>query len=257
MTDTLLAVAIGLGAGVLSGAFGIGGGVVMVPALTLVLGFDGLTAVGTSLPVIFPSAATGAFAYLRAGLADWRSGLRLGLGGLPTAVAGAWLAERVGGSIVLAVLVAVVLYTAADMALQVLRPRARANAADAQRESLSWPLGLGIGAITGLYSGFLGLGGGFIMVPMMTRFGHVAAKRAIGTSLVAILLLAIPGTISHAALGNTVWPIAAALTLGVVPGSLIGSRITLGASERAVRIAFAVLLVVVGSLVVAQEMGWL
>lgn len=254
MSHILAVVALGFAAGVLSGAFGIGGGVIMVPALRILFGVDGLTAVGTSLPVIFPAAITGAISYLRAGSADWRSGLRIGLVGAPVAVLGATLAEQLGGTVVLVVLSAVICVMAVDTLVQALRPRS--DGAGEARD-LTWPLASGIGSVTGLYSGFLGLGGGFIMVPMMTRFGRMPVKRAIGTSLIAILLLAAPGTVTHALLGNTDWTLVAALVLGVVPGALLGARITLGARDRNVRIAFAVLLAATAALLVAKEAGWL
>jgi uncharacterized membrane protein YfcA len=253
--DLVLAVAIGFVAGVLSGAFGIGGGVIMVPALRILLGVDGLTAVGTSLPVIFPSALTGAISYARAGASDLRGGLRLGLFGVPFAVLGAFFAEKVGGTVVLVVLSVVIVWMAADTILQIVRPRE--PSAGAGEGALSAPVSAGVGGVTGLYSGFLGLGGGFIMVPLLTRWGRMAIKRAIGTSLVAILLLAIPGTVTHYAYGNTDVRLSLALMIGVVPGAMLGSRITLGANERSVRIAFACMLVVTGVLLIAKEIGWL
>ncbi len=106
---------------------------------------------------------------------------------------------------------------------------------------------IAIGALTGLYSGFLGLGGGFILVPMLTRWLGFDIKRAIATSLLAITILAIPGTITHAVLGNIDWRIAAVLAVGVIPGAILGSRLTLGSAERSVRIGFATLLLVTGA----------
>jgi uncharacterized membrane protein YfcA len=106
-----------------------------------------------------------------------------------------------------------------------------------------------IGAAAGFYSGFLGLGGGFILVPLLTRWLHMPIKRAIATSLLTITILAVPGTAMHAYLGHIDWAIALLLAIGVVPGAWIGSRVTLGSADRTIRIAFAVLLILVG--------GWL
>jgi uncharacterized membrane protein YfcA len=111
-----------------------------------------------------------------------------------------------------------------------------------------------IGAAAGLYSGFLGLGGGFVIVPALMRWCGMPVKRAIGTSLLTIAVLAIPGTLAHWYLGNIDWALAAWLALGVVPGAVIGARLTERASDRAVRFAFAVMLGVVGVWLAASQL---
>ncbi len=266
MPTWALTVAIGFVSGVLSGMFGIGGGVITTPALRLLLHTSALVAVGTPLPVILPSAVTGAIAYSRRGLADLRTGATVGLVGSAFAVLGALATVRVGGRVVLVTTAVLIVYMAIDMTLQVLSaPRsageapaeadAEAMAAADRRPSLA---GLAVlGVVTGLYSGFLGLGGGFILVPMLSRWFRFPIKRAVGTSLVAVGLLAIPGSISHYLLGNVDVRLTVLLIVGVIPGALVGARITFGASERFVRIGFAALLAVVGLLLAASEFGWL
>lgn len=253
MADWLASAAIGLVSGALSGAFGIGGGIVTTPAIRLLMGAPALIAVGTPLPVIIPGALTGAVSYARAGLADVRSGVILGLAGAPFSIAGAWLATRLGGTVVLVGTAALIIWAAGDMLLQAYSaetsrqpdsPAADEGAARGHSLTRTWLL-VGVGALAGLYSGFLGLGGGFIIVPILTRTLRFPIKLAVGTSLVTVSLLAIPGTLTHAALGNVDWTIAAGLVIGVVPGALIGSRMAIRAADRHVRIAFALLLVVV------------
>ncbi len=122
MRELALTLGIGFASGVLSGAFGIGGGIITTPAIHLILGAPALIAVGTPLPVIFPSALTGTITYARNGVLDTRAGLICGLAGSATAVLGAWATRLVGGDIVLLATAALILYTAADMVLQVLRP---------------------------------------------------------------------------------------------------------------------------------------
>jgi uncharacterized membrane protein YfcA len=106
-----------------------------------------------------------------------------------------------------------------------------------------------------LYSGFFGLGGGFVLVPMLSRWLSFPIKRAIGTSLVAVAVLAIPGTITHALLGNIDWSIALGLVIGVVPGALIGAHLTQGARDRNIRIAFTILLILVAVWLATSELG--
>lgn len=248
---------VGLAAGVLSGAFGVGGGLITTPAIRLILGYPELVAVGTPLPVIIPTAVAGAWSYSRRGMIDVRAGLAIGMYGAPTAILGAWLSALVGGKVVLLVTAALIAYMAGDTLIQTLRgPSDRAVAVGQTHPRRGLALA-GVGVLAGLYSGFLGLGGGFVIVPVLTRWFGMDIKQAIGTSLTAVALLAIPGTIAHAYLGHIDWELAALLTLGVVPGALIGARLTQRASSRGVGAAFAVLLLLTGALLAANELGLL
>lgn len=258
MPQLLLAAVIGLAAGVLSGAFGIGGGIVTTPAIRLLLGAPALVAVGTPLAAIIPTALTGAVTYARQGMVDLRTGAVASAAGMPLAVAGAFLADRVGGSVVLLATALLLIAAAIDTVLQARATERRVGEgprqgdADASPPKLLAPVV--IGAVAGAYSGFFGLGGGFVLVPLFTRWLRFDIKRAIATSLVVVCALAIPGTIAHAVLGNIDWLIAGGLVLGVVPGAVVGARITLGASDRTVRYGFAVLLASVGIWLAISEL---
>jgi uncharacterized protein len=276
-------IAVGLFSGVLSGAFGIGGGLVTTPAIRLLLGYPALIAVGTPLPVILPGAVTGATAYWRRGSADVRAGIVMGLVGSAGSVVGALLSQFAGGTFVLIATAAIIGWASVDMLLQHRRAVAgeavagRAEAARAasatgegesdegvapadgvaspSRHRLAWLAGIGM--MAGLYSGFLGLGGGFVIVPGLTRFLGMPVKRAIGTSLVTVAVLAIPGTIAHGLLGHIDWTLALLLAIGVVPGAMIGARLTGRASDRVVRLSFAALLAVVGVWLAVSEIAGL
>jgi uncharacterized membrane protein YfcA len=103
----------------------------------------------------------------------------------------------------------------------------------------------GIGLAAGFVSGLLGVGGGIIIVPLLSGILRMPLKRALGTSLLAIVALVIPGTIVHAALGHIDWAIFAALTVGAVPGARIGARLALGTRERTLRLSVGSFLLVV------------
>jgi uncharacterized membrane protein YfcA len=274
-------VVVGFVSGVLSGAFGIGGGLVTTPAIRLLLGYPALVAVGTPLPVILPGAFTGALAYHRRELADLRAGLTMGLVGSVGSVAGALLSAKAGGTVVLLATAALIAWAATDMLLQQWRASAGAeavavtpaeepatvgeaesdealvlpDAAPHGRESVVRLVVLGL--LAGVYSGFLGLGGGFVIVPGLTRFCGMPVKRAIGTSLVTVAVLAIPGTVVHSLLGHVDWMLALLLAIGVVPGAMIGARLTENASDRAVRLTFAALLAVTGVWLAVSELAGL
>jgi uncharacterized protein len=265
------ALAVGLLSGVLSGAFGIGGGLLTTPAIRLVLGYPALIAVGTPLPVILPGAVTGAVTYWRRGSADVKAGVAMGLLGATGSVAGAWLSQRAGGTLVLIITAVVIAGASVDMILQH-RRATRDDAVPGEGESdegllvVPVPGGLArhgaaklalIGVVAGLYSGFLGLGGGFVIVPALTRFLRMPVKRAIGTSLVTVAVLSVPGTIAHGMLGHIDWTLAGLLAIGVVPGAMIGAHLTGRASDRAVRLSFAALLAVVGVWLALSEIAGL
>jgi uncharacterized membrane protein YfcA len=254
----LAAAGIGFVAGYLSGQFGIGGGMITTPAIRLILGGSELVAVGTPLPVIIPTAITGVLEYRRRGLLDARVGVALGAIGASFSVLGAWLTSLVGGDVVLYLTAALIAWMAFDMAHLALRPEQspHVKAVKAERRG-SWVWLAAIGAITGVYSGFLGLGGGFVVVPALVRFLGFDAKRAVGTSLIAVLILAVPGTITHYLLGHIDIAIALRMSLGVVPGAMLGARVTAASQEKTVRVGFAVMLLAVGLLLAANELGWL
>ena len=256
MFPDLTVVATGLVAGVLSGAFGIGGGVVTTPAIRLVLGYPQLIAVGTPLLVIIPSAVTGAWSYSRTGFVDMRAGLIVGVTGSLAAVAGAWLSDLAGGTVVILATAALIGYMAVIMLVQVFRPSAAGALPDtaAVVPVNSTPFVL-LGLITGAYSGFLGLGGGFVLVPLLSQRLGFPIKRAIGTSLVAIGILAVPGAVAHYLLGHVDLRLAALLMIGVVPGALLGARITERTDDRVVRMAFAIFLAGVGVALLLSELA--
>lgn len=247
---------IGLAAGLLSGMFGVGGGVLTTPAMRLVLGTSALVAVGTPLPVIIPTALSGAYAYAKRGLIDTKAGVWIGLWGSAAAVLGAYLSDLAGGSTVMYVTAGLILFMAVDMVRQALSGEPGPPAIPAHHPRRGPALAL-LGIITGVYSGFLGLGGGFVLVPLLSRWFGFPIKRAIGTSLVAVSILAVPGTVAHAMLGHVDYPLAFGLMIGVVPGALLGARLTAVASEKAVRFGFAGLLLVTGVMLALNEFGML
>ena len=84
--------------------------------------------------------------------------------------------------------------------------------------------GAGIGLVAGLASGYVGVGGGFIMVPMMLAILSIPMSLAAGTSLIAIMILAIPGVIEQAILGNINYFAGISIVVGTIPGAVIGAR---------------------------------
>jgi uncharacterized protein len=237
-----IGVAIGLVSGVLAGLFGVGGGILMTPGIQVLLGAPPIVALATPLPVIFPTALAGALAYRRGGELDTRAAAWLVGPGLVCAALGAWLTDLVDTTLLLLVTALLLGWQAFAIIRDAHRPGREVRGATA-------PILGGIGAIAGFVSGLLGIGGGLVMVPLLAGWLGMPLKRALGTSLLVIVALVVPGTIVHAALGHIHWGICLALIVGGVPGARLGAALALGAKERTLRL-------VVGAGLVAISVGY-
>lgn len=135
-------------------------------------------------------------------------------------------------------------------------PVSTASAADpfqlGRREYL---IGAAIGLIAGLASGYVGVGGGFIMVPMMLAFLSVPMTLASGTSLIAIMILAVPGVIEQAIFGNINYLAGIAVVVGTIPGAVIGARLIKVIPERQLRFLFGCFLLIAAVMLMLNEFG--
>ncbi|MGK2950715.1 MAG: sulfite exporter TauE/SafE family protein [Acidimicrobiales bacterium] len=263
----LVTVVLGLATGVLSGLFGVGGGVLSQPGMRL-LGLEPLIVIGTALPVIIPGAASGAVRYVREGLIRWPAVWATVPVGLVGAVIGGVVGERVPGDGHL-----LQLCTAGLLGFSSYRmgkgstappqePLAETDALEAPEAAPSpapfdaSPGHYGaIGAVSGLLSGLLGIGGGVIMVPAFVQLARMEVKTAIATSLVCVGAFAVPGTVTHALLDHVDWRVTAALVLGVVPGARLGAALTIRATDRRLRITVASFLGLTAVLYAAGELN--
>lgn len=252
LRDVLTAV-LGVLTGILSGLFGVGGGVVSQPGMRL-LGLAPLVVIGTALPVIVPGAVSAGLRYARERIIHWRAVLFTVPPGLAAAVGGGLLSPVVPGDghllqLGTATLLGVSAYrmtrgpdaaTTPSEAVAVTGPQTAARPpGDAHPGRADPPpaaLYLGIGTVSGLLSGLLGIGGGIIMVPAFVELTRMHVKQAIATSLVCVGLFAVPGTITHVALDHVDWRAAAALIVGVVPGARLGAALTMRAGDRRLRL---------------------
>jgi uncharacterized membrane protein YfcA len=244
-----LGVVVGFVAGVGSGLFGVGGGVVTTPAVNVLLGGTAIEAVATPLPVIFPTSLVGAWTYYRAGEVSLRAAGWASLVGIPGAVIGAYLTEFINAHLLLFVTAMLVGWTG----YQVIRGRAPRVPWE-RGATPGWKYAT-IGLLAGLVSGMLGVGGGVVMVPAFTVFIGMPLKRALGTSLVTISALVVPGTLVHWWLGHIDWAIFAVLTTGVVPGARLGATIAVGAREQSLRVAVGLFLLAVSLLYGGRELA--
>lgn len=242
LTEAVLGILSGFLAGLMSGALGVGGAIVMNPAVKVLLGARPIVAVGTPLPVIIPASLSGLRAYRQAGEIDHRAVRWAAPPGAAGAAVGAYLTKFVDARILLLVTAGLIGWQAirvgwgkpvVELPGRPVRPSARAF--------------LLMGVAAGFISGLLGIGGGVIMVPIMAGMLKMPLKRSLGTSLAVIAFMVIPGTVVHALLGHIDWTIFLWLTLGVIPGAGVGSRWTIRARERTLRAVVGTFLLLVGA----------
>ena len=220
---TLLAAAlIGLVIGFLGGMFGKGGSAIATPLLAAI-GVPPIVAVAAPLPATIPSTLAASSVYWKAKLIDWRV-VRWSLGfGIPATVVGAIATRWIGGA---------ALVTITDCILVVLGLRfllARNNDETDRvappRES-SWLLAI-VATTVGLVSGLLANSGGFLLAPLYIAILRLPIKAAFASSLAVAAVLAVPGTIVHAALGHIDWALVAVFAATSVPLSFLGARVAL------------------------------
>ncbi|MBW4514235.1 MAG: sulfite exporter TauE/SafE family protein [Timaviella obliquedivisa GSE-PSE-MK23-08B] len=218
--------------GTLSGLLGIGGGLLMVPILTM-FGVPLVEATATSLVGVFLSSVSGSIRNLSMRELHWQVSLVLAAFGVFTAQAGAWLGDRVPDqwlSIAFAGLLLLTIY------LINLRQslKNRQVATSAQPETVGRPVPsppirftptAGIGLLVGLLSGLFGVGGGLVMVPLQMLLLNEPIKSAVRTSLGAIVAIAISALAQHALNGNVLWIPGLCLGLGGMIGAQIGTRL--------------------------------
>lgn len=233
----MLALIIGFFSGYLSGHFGLGGGLIAKPALRLILNEPALIVVGTPLLVNIPSAIVGAASYGRRGYVAWKYVIPLALSGVIGVIFGAWLTSWISGSYIL-VATAVVIFI---LGLRFIFERSAVGPGEPRTLSQA---SLAIaGAVIGLASGLLGLGGGFLLVPFLhVRLG-LDMKTTFGTSLAVIGAITVPGAVVHYSLGHVDLSLGLLLIFGVVPGAYLGSRAAMRLTNTALRTLFGLILI--------------
>ena len=261
----------GVFVGVMSGLLGVGGGTIMVPIFRLAFGMSPLASTATSLFAIIPTSISGVVAHTRAKTCVPKLGLALGAGGAVMSPMGVWLASVSPGWLVICVAAIVIGFSAFKMFKKAVKcaPTPRAGRAGGSSQDASakavpdqpvlsrkqYLQGACIGLIAGLASGYVGVGGGFIMVPLMLAVLDIPMSLASGTSLIAIMILAIPGVIEQGLLGNIEYLAGIAIVVGSIPGALVGARLVRVVPERQLRFIFGGFLLVAAVMLMLNEFG--
>ncbi|GAB3411561.1 sulfite exporter TauE/SafE family protein [Schumannella luteola] len=228
---------VGLIGGFLSGLFGVGGGIIMVPLLTTIVGFDHRRAAATSLAAIVPTAIAGTASYAAGGQVQLLAAAIIGVGGIVGAQIGSRLLRRLPLGWLRWLFVALLVVVAVRTLIEV---PSRGGEFAITPPSVIGLVALGL--VMGIASGLFGIGGGILVVPVLIAVFGANDLLAKGTSLAAMILTALSGTIANVR-AHLVRP-AEGLVLGVaaVASSFGGVALAFGLSPLVANILFALLI---------------
>ncbi len=217
-----------VGIGFAASMLGVGGGIFMVPILSIFFVSATQVAVGTSLAAIVLNSISSTIGYGRQRVVDFRLGLML----IPAAIAGSWvgafLTEFISSEALAVAFAVLLVFVAALMLLgkspKELAKRFQQETPEGRRVYRPVPVVI-VGLVAGVASGFFGIGGGIVMVPAITLLLGASIITAVATSLFVMGPAALIGMAQHAFQGNLRTDLALPLAIGIVVGAQLGSHV--------------------------------
>jgi len=238
--------------GVSLGFFGGGGSILTVPLLVYVFALEPKHAIATSLLVVAVASLGGALGHLRAGNVRLRTAALFGTAGMAGAYAGGRASALVDGSVLLLLFASMMVLTALAMwrgraADASVRPdTGRIPAADALRL-------VGQGGLIGSFTGLVGAGGGFLIVPALALWAGLPLRAAVGTSLIVIVMNSLAGFGGYAAHVDVDAALVASVAGVAVLGALLGVRLASLVQPASLRRAFAGFVLAMGTAILLRE----
>lgn len=228
------------------GLVGGGGAVLAVPVLVYIAGLTMHEAIPVSLAVVAAASATGAIAQVRRGTVCWSSAAWFAVSAVAGSAAGTALSAALPAALLLIVFALVMALAARSTWQRAGRPAAGEQGCPKARARVLVPVGLAVGALTGL----IGVGGGFVVVPALAVGLSFGMREAIGTSMVIVTISSLAGLSAHLVAGSP-FDTGLALTMGtaMVIGALAGAVVAPRVSTRRLGRGFAVLVASVAVLV--------
>jgi len=251
----LIFIVLGALIGTVLGLTGAGGGILAVPALVVGLGWSMQQATPVALMAVVAGAGIGAMDGLRHKQVRYRAAALMAVAGIPSTLLGLRAAQAMSQQLLLGLFAAVMLLVASRLLWQAVKAGRDGIASSpivgrvnliSGRFEWNWPTGLlltVIGALTGFMAGLLGVGGGFVIVPLLRKFTNVSMHGIVATSLLVITIVSL-GAVITAVLHGAILPPAltflfsAATVIGVLVGRYVSHRL----SARQVQIGFALTL---------------
>jgi uncharacterized protein len=224
----ILALVLALLIGLSLGLLGSGGSIITLPVLVYVAGIPAHEAVGMSLVVVGGTSVVGSLLNARRGSFDWKAGVLFAVSGMAGAFAGAKLTHLVSAPVLLLLFGVLMLLVGGRMLL-------KNETGTLPRQCLLWRC-LGVGVAVGVLTGFLGVGGGFLILPALVLFAGLEMKPAIGTSLAIIAVNCAGGLVGQLRYVRLDWPLTlgflAAATAGMFAGTALAGRLPASALRR-------------------------
>jgi uncharacterized protein len=234
-------------AGIVFGVFGAGGSILLVPILVYVLHLPVKVSLGMSLLILALTGGIATLAHARSHNVRWGTGLRWAAAGLIGAYVGGRTAELIPATVLITLFAVVVV--AASLAM-IVRRRPPEHGAS-RRVSIAKVLVVGL--VLGFFTGMIGVGGGFLLVPALVLVCSMDVKHAIGTSLLIIAINSVSGFAGFAA--HETFPLGLTATIAGFNalGSILGERLGKPLPSHRLRPAFGVFLLIVGTAMVVEN----
>lgn len=239
--------------GIVAALTGIGGGAFIVSLLVILYAFAPQNAVGTSLAAIIFTAVAATLNYSRQRRIHYRTGLMLAVATVPGASLGAYLTTilppNLLGIVLGAMLISIAVYVIVDSVLhwRVQRTTSQLEVksdAELVRSVNLMLVGMSLCFLGGLSSGLLGIGGGVLVVPIMTLALGMSIHIATATSMFTMIFTTVSGVVQHYLANHITFESALLLAAGTVVGAQVGAYASKKISSRSLRIVFALMLIV-------------
>jgi len=231
---------IGFFGGLIAGLLGLGGGVVIFPLLVFVGGIPLKLATGTGLLHIFFVSVIGGFIHHRRGKVDSKAGIFLGISGIVGGVVGSYLSLVLSDHSLQSIYLLVVI-----LAIILLFIPQKLNHEGYKSGDFNRVFGVAIGFIVGCLAGLLGVGGGFIIIPLMTCLLKIPLRIAIGTSLLVIQITALGTILAKYSVGHIDLIITSLVLMGAVIGAILGAIVSLGSPVKLLRVILLSFLIMI------------
>ncbi len=262
-------------AGVLGALLGLGGGIIIIPMLTLALGVDIHYAIGASIVSVIATSSGAAAAYVRDRITNLRIGMLLEITTTTGAVSGAFIAGLISVKVLYIIFAVVLAYSAVSMFRKqhderqpdvqahpwARRLRLAGAYSDARQgrvvayDVAGVPLALALMYVAGTVSGLLGIGGGILKVPAMDMAMKLPMKVSTATSNFMIGVTAAASAGVYFARGDIVPFVAGPVALGVLIGATLGTHLMIRLNNRSIRQVFVVVLIAVAVQMAARGLG--
>lgn len=239
------------------GLLGVGSGIMVVPLLVYALHVPPHLAIGTSTAAATFSALWSLSGHARAGTVRWRYGATYAAASVLGAATGARLGKATASHILLLLLGILMIVVAALMLRKALRARSGASKTETHRTRLAVGLLAVAGFAVGAFAGLVGVGGGFLTVPVLVFITGMPVLNAVGSSLVSVAAVAATTATSYAFSHLVEWHITGLLMIGALVGGYVGVKLAnrLGAYRRALTLLFSSVVALAGLYVLVRAVA--